>query len=130
MQQIQIIGNLGKDAEVKTFSEKPYTVFSVAVKEKETTTWFNVYKYGANDNLRPYLKKGTKVFIQGSFSHKVDDKDGKTFVNLNINCDGLQLISQPAQEAQVVEAVQSAPATVDPLLAPATVKTEEDKLPF
>jgi len=130
MQQIQIIGNLGKDAEVKTFSEKPYTVFSVAVKVKDTTTWFNVYKYGANDNLRPYLKKGTKVFIQGSFSYKVDEKDGKTFVNLNVNCDSLQLISQPAQEAQVVAPAQSAPATYDPLSAPVQVQVTSNDLPF
>ena len=33
MKQIQIIGHLGKDAEVKKFSDTDYTTFSSAVTE-------------------------------------------------------------------------------------------------
>ena len=46
MQQIQIVGNLGKDAEIINISGKDYTKFSVGVTEKkkndQTTTWFSV----------------------------------------------------------------------------------------
>lgn len=124
MQQILITGNIGKDAEIKQFSGKDYTVFSVGVNEKKgqekVTTWWNVYKYGSNDALRPYLLKGTQVLIQGGFSYKVDTKDGKTYVNMNVNCDRLELLSKPAETVQVVESAQAAQAT----------PAETESLPF
>lgn len=128
MKQIQIIGHLGKDAEVKRFGETDYTSFSVAVTEKvkgeDVTTWFDCLKYGSNDNLRPYLIKGTKVFIQGNFNAKTSEKDGKTYLNLNVNVDKLQLIgakgeNQTIQTQNHATPVQAAPPT-----------PEGDDLPF
>jgi len=136
MQTISIIGNMGKDAEVKNFSGKDYTVFSVGVSEKKgtenVTTWWNVYKYGKNEGLLQYLKKGTKVFISGGFSYKQSEKDGKTFINLNVNCEKLELISKPAEVAQVVEAAPAPQSTSSYVIPESTPLTSDNdsSLPF
>jgi len=118
MKQIQIIGHLGKDAEVKKFGDTDYTSFSIAVTEKvkneDVTTWFDCLKYGANDNLRPYLLKGVKVFIQGNFNAKTSEKDGKTYLNLNVNVDKLQLIGSKSDVQTEPPAQQSAPVQSAP----------------
>ena len=127
MKQIQIIGHLGKDAEVKNSSGTDYTVFSVAVTEKvkgeDVTTWFDCFKYSTNDNLRPYLTKGSKVFIQGAVSFKTAEKDGKTYVNVSVNVDKLQLIGQKQEQSQPTS---TAPAQH----ANQQKKDEGDVLPF
>lgn len=104
MKQIQIIGHLGKDAEVKRFGETDYTSFSVAVTEKvkgeDVTTWFDCLKYGTNDNLRPLLVKGKQVFIQGSLNAKTSESNGKTYLNLSVNVDKVQLVGAKVESQQ------------------------------
>lgn len=60
MIQIIIIGNLGRDAEVKRIGERDYISFSVASTGKENgeevTRWISVLA-GNNPNLLPYLKR-------------------------------------------------------------------------
>ena len=74
MLQIEVIGNLGNDAEIKDFSGKKYVSFNVAHSERkkdtngvvnETTTWVSVLWYGEGGSLTPYLKKGCKIFVRG-----------------------------------------------------------------
>lgn len=105
MQKIQLIGNLGKDAEVKVFYEKDYTVFSIGCSKKNAkgesvTTWYDCFKYGKNEFLLQYLTKGTKVFIHGDFSAKIthSDKDNKDYLNMSVNVTQLHLIGSKVQE--------------------------------
>lgn len=109
MLSIEIIGNLGADAEVKPIKGKDYIVFTVAHTEKYTdaagnkqefTTWVNCYKSHKTDSsLLSYLKKGTKVYIRGGLS--VGTYETKSGVKAGINCNikELQLIS-PAKTSQ------------------------------
>lgn len=79
MLQLEIIGNLGNDAEIKEFNGKKYVSMNVAHSEKkrdangsvlETTTWVSVLWYGDGGNLTQYLKRGCKVFVRGRLSLK------------------------------------------------------------
>lgn len=75
-QQTQIVGNLGKDPEMRyTPSGQAVTSFSVAVsreyeaqegvKSKETT-WFRVTAWGKlAEQVNPILKKGLQVLVIG-----------------------------------------------------------------
>lgn len=69
MIELQIIGNLGKDAEMKTISGNNYASFSVAITEKrngqDVTTWVSCMKMDKDGNLTKYLKKGKKVLLRG-----------------------------------------------------------------
>ncbi len=75
-QQIIIVGNLGKDPEMRyTPSGTPVTSLSVATNRKYTgsdgqvvkeTTWFRVSVFGKSaETCAQYLKKGSAVLVEG-----------------------------------------------------------------
>jgi single-strand DNA-binding protein len=104
MKQIQIIGHLGKDAQVQTV-KKGYTVqINVAVTDAyknekdekvENTDWFTCFKFFRNDpkEFVQYLKKGTKIFVQGKPSFAISNTAKGVFHNLTINVDLLKIVS-------------------------------------
>lgn len=121
-QRIEIIGNLGKDAEVRTVGQNIVVGFNVAVTEKfgdkETTTWYSCNYWPKEDKVSQYLKKGSQVFIVGRPSLRTyTGKDGKEYTNLDIRVMDLQLIggkpadAQPAQPKPVVNAPRYEPNT-------------------
>ena len=89
--KVILIGNLGKDPEVRTMQSGGKVVsFSVATSEswndkasgerKEKTQWHRVVIF--NERLgevaEKYLKKGMKVYLEGAIeSRKYTDKDGQ-----------------------------------------------------
>ena len=88
--KVILIGNLGKDPEIKSFQNGGKIAnFSIATSEqwkdkmsgerKERTEWHNITIN--NDGLvgvvERYLKKGSKVYIEGSLrTRKWQDRDG------------------------------------------------------
>jgi len=88
LNKVFIIGNLGKDPEVRfTSNGKAVAKFSVATSERwtdqdgnkqERTEWHNVVVWGKQaETCGQYLSKGRQVFIEGSVrSRSYDDKDG------------------------------------------------------
>jgi single-strand DNA-binding protein len=82
--QATIAGNLGNDPKVtRTQAGKPIVSFSVATSEKwkdETkTTWHNVvvFSEGLCGIAEKFLKKGSKVLIQGKIVNDSYEKDGQ-----------------------------------------------------
>jgi single-strand DNA-binding protein len=80
-----LIGNLGKDPEVKaTQNGKKVATFSLATSEKrggeEQTTWHNLVLWEKLADLaEQYLKKGSKIYAEGRTVHRsYQDKDGQT----------------------------------------------------
>ena len=80
-----IAGNLGQDAEVRqTQSGKSVTSFSVAVKNREETIWYNCASMNL-EKLAPYLNKGTAVAVNGRLDFKkVEDGKGY-YITLWVN---------------------------------------------
>ena len=78
-------GNIGKDAETKSFGENTVTNFSIAsnkkFKDKEETTWLNCQKWNAG-KLADFLTKGTKVAVTGDL--QIREHDGKYYTTLNV----------------------------------------------
>lgn len=113
MQKIQIIGHIGRDAQVKGSNGREFITFSVAANQKfkkddgtqvEITTWYNCLINDAKSKLLPFLKQGTQIFVEGrpSFSVYKSEKDGKSYVDAKINVTDTQLLgkkdnSQPNQ---------------------------------
>lgn len=81
MQQIQIIGNLGEDCQVREFNGRKFIAFRVACSEKvqtsegpeEITTWYSCTFSRMDSGVIQYLVKGTKVFVQGRPTYKMYD---------------------------------------------------------
>ena len=89
--QATIVGNLGNDPKVsRTQSGKPIVTFSVATSEKwkdETkTTWHNIviFSEGLCRIAESYLKKGSKVLVQGKIDNDKYEKDGQTIFRSTI----------------------------------------------
>jgi single-strand DNA-binding protein len=77
---VQLIGNIGKDPEVKSFEKNKKASFSIATNESyknqkgeksEETQWHNVVVWGKHaDVVEKYLKKGSEVAIEGKLVHR------------------------------------------------------------
>ncbi len=84
--KVTLLGNLGKDPEVKyTPSGTPVAKFTVATNERfkdkegqwqDRTEWHNLTAWARTAEIAgEYLKKGSKVYIEGSLrTHSWDDK--------------------------------------------------------
>lgn len=76
MIKMEIIGNLGADAEVKVYNGNKFVSFRVAHTDKwvdqqtgvisTQTTWVSCSLNGDGGALTAYLKKGTKVYLRGT----------------------------------------------------------------
>lgn len=104
MQKLQIIGYIGKDAEVKDISNNQIINFSVAVSESykkdgETitnTTWYECSKFGNNVAVAQFLKKGTQVYVEGKPANRYFKKDDGSITLINgINVSSIELLSKP-----------------------------------
>lgn len=90
LNQCQFIGNLGADPEVKSFQSGGRVCnLRLAVtnrwkdrntgEKKERTTWVpvSIFNDGLVDVAERYLRKGSRVFVQGAFSvRKWQDQSG------------------------------------------------------
>ena len=76
MIKVEIIGNLGADAQVQEKNGNRFVSFRVANTDKwtdkstgqiiESTQWISCTLNGDGGALTPYLKKGSKVFVRGN----------------------------------------------------------------
>ena len=85
---VQLIGNLGNDPQVKHLdSGKVVANLSIATSDSyknkdgekvEDTQWHDLVAWGRTAEIaEKYLKKGSKVAIEGKLTHRsFDDKDG------------------------------------------------------
>ena len=145
MLQVEIIGNIGNDAQVKDFNGKKYIAFNVAHSEKfknqqgvetERTTWVSVLKPGESA-VAQYLKKGTPVFVRGDLSVKAyKDNAGNWQVGVNCLAREVQLLpgGKRDQNAGTQQEAPAEPASnTNVSSAPAASETGEgnaDDLPF
>lgn len=130
MLQLSLIGTLGHDATEKTINGKNYLAYSVAVTENKNTTWVDVMTRSENSNLKTYLKKGAKVYLQGNISvSSYTNKAGAAVASITLW----------SREMEIVKFVDTANGDAVPSPAPAEApvspssgapKDVEDDLPF
>ena len=85
---VQLIGNLGKDPEIKSMNSGDKVAnFSVACTEKwktkegeskERTEWVNIVCWGNGlvGVIEKYVKKGSRIYVQGQLRTRKYEKDG------------------------------------------------------
>lgn len=80
MLKVEVLGNLGADAEVKESNGSKFVSFRIAdtqrykdkeQKDVETTNWIDCTLSNAESKVIPYLKAGVKVFVRGNGSLRV-----------------------------------------------------------
>ncbi len=100
----QLIGNLGKDPEVRTLTGgKKVANFSLATSEsykdkngeKQTKTeWHNIIVWEKLAEIcEKYIKKGSKIFLEGRITYReFDDKDGVKRRVTDIVCSEMRML--------------------------------------
>ena len=109
--KVILIGNLGKDPEVRHL-ENGSTVanFSIATSESytdknsgqkvENTDWHDVVVWrGLAEVVEKYVKKGYKVYVEGKLKKRSwQDKEGNTRYTTEIIADELTILSRPDKD--------------------------------
>lgn len=133
MYKTTLTGNIGNDAEVKSFENGQSVItFSVAHTEKwkdkqgvqqEKTEWIRCQMWKPSDKLTiaQYLKKGTKLLIEGrvSASSWIDNSTGTPIAKSQVELNVLNLEFMSTPQTPVVQntaaPVQAAPIQTQPL---------------
>lgn len=103
LNKAMVIGNLGRDPEVKRVGDSSVANFSVAVNEKfkdrngqqqDRTEWVNCVAWGRlAEIVGQYLHKGSKVFVEGKLqTRKWQDKQGQDRYTTEVNVLNLQML--------------------------------------
>lgn len=134
--KIIITGNVVRDAEVRTVNDKSVINFTVASNEryldkdgvKQTkASYFNCSMWRDKTTVAQYIKKGTKVYVDGSPSAEYyETKSGEKMALMKIRVTDFELLggnSKPAQESQS----STAESTLDNNEGP---PTPDQDLPF
>ena len=130
MMQLSLIGTLGHDATEKTINGKNYLAYSVAVTENKITTWVDVMTRSDAGNLKAYLKKGSKVYIQGNLSVSTyTNKAGSPVASITLWSRELEIVKF-VDTASGDAAPSSAPADAPAVPPSEAPKDGEDDLPF
>ena len=141
MNKVILIGNLGKDPEVKHL-ESGTTVANVTLatskkytdknkERKEETTWHDLVFWGkAAEIAEKYLRKGSKIAVEGEIKKREwEDKEGNKRYNTDITVREFEMLTAKADTVQD-ETSPSAQAAKAAETNTIDLPTEEDDLPF
>ncbi|MGH2449977.1 MAG: single-stranded DNA-binding protein [Candidatus Limnocylindria bacterium] len=103
MSKIQIIGNVGRDPELRmTPNGRPVCEFSVAVnrvsssggERREDTDWYRVSCWGKQaETAQQIIQKGQQIYVDGRFTPRnYTNKEGVERISLDISCNDFQLL--------------------------------------
>lgn len=102
-QSLTILGNVGKDPVIRSLNSGDSVAnFSIAVSEKrkgeDATVWFNCTAFGKTAGVvESYVRKGSKVLVQGRIQTRTYEKDGVTRDAWEVVVDRLSLESPKAE---------------------------------
>ncbi len=101
--KVILIGNVGNDPEVKYVSEDvPVARFRLATSESyknkngekvSNTEWHNIVVWrGLAKVVEAYVKKGSKLFIEGKLTYRQYEQDGQTKYFTEIVCRDMTML--------------------------------------
>lgn len=117
-QQITIVGNLGKDPEMRyTQAGTPVTSFNVGVNrvwtndqgvKQEETTWFRATTWNKQaETCAQYLKKGSQVLVTGTVKAAgYTTREGEVAASLEVKADTVRFLSGSGKQGDSQPASQ------------------------
>ncbi|MBK9422277.1 MAG: single-stranded DNA-binding protein [Flavobacteriales bacterium] len=145
--KVILIGNLGADPEVRHL-QNDVTVanFNLATSEtfkdrvtgekREQTEWHRVVVWrGLAEVVEKYVKKGSKVYVEGKLRTRKWEKDGIERYTTEIMADNLSMLDratgdQPTPQMQPQRTSNAQPAGGNMASEPMGPGPDEDDLPF
>ncbi|MDE3102870.1 MAG: single-stranded DNA-binding protein [Chloroflexota bacterium] len=138
MSKIMIIGNVGRDPELKmTGNGRPVCEFSVAVnrvtgggqgaERQEQTDWYRISCWGKQaETAQQIVQKGRLVFVEGRFTPREwTDREGQKRTSLEISANDFQLLDPRRDRGESMGAAPPAAAPDE-----AGAKFDPDDIPF
>ena len=125
-QRLEVIGNVGKEPEIRVVGDNKVANFSIAATERgyttksgkevpEHTEWFNCEVWsGLADVVEKFVHKGDRLMLEGKLRTRSYDKDGEKRYVTDFKVANLLMLSNKG------EAPQSQPTQEEP----------KDDLPF
>lgn len=122
MQKLEIMGRLGRDAEIKTTNTgKQYIQFSAAVSEynkkekKNDTVWYSITGWDERFvKLAQHLTKGKLLSIRGNFKASIyTNTNNVPSLNLEITAEGIDFVPTGNNQGED-KAKAPAPASDEP----------------
>ncbi|MCU0379256.1 MAG: single-stranded DNA-binding protein [Bacteroidales bacterium] len=103
--KVILVGNVGKDPEIRRFENNIKASFSLATSETYTpkggdkvtqTEWHNIVAWRRLAELAEnYIRKGTQVLIEGKLRYRsYDDRDGNKKYIVEVEADVIQLLGR------------------------------------
>jgi single-strand DNA-binding protein len=145
LNKVQLIGNLGKDPELKVFEGgNSLARFPIATSETYTnrsgeevtqTEWHTiVLRRGLAEVADKYLKKGDRVYIEGKIrTRSWQDQSGDTRYTTEVQADQMIMLGgnrDAGNNTATAAQAQSANPASKPVSSPSLENEEEDDLPF
>lgn len=115
--KVILVGNLGSDPEF--IDQHSICKFSLATTErwrskegvkKEETQWHNCVVFGKlAEFANSYLKKGSKIYLEGQIKYNSFEKDGVTKYSTSINTKEIKILDSKSEKTNhgVPEKTQS-----------------------
>ena len=103
MNKVILIGNVGKEPEIRVAGETKVAQFSVATTERGFTTkdgkkieyrteWHNIVAWRGLASLSEYIHKGTTVAVEGKLTYRTYEKDGTTRYITEIVAENIEIL--------------------------------------
>ena len=140
--KVILLGNLGKDPIInKTKDGKSIASFSIATSEsrkdkdgnkQEKTEWHNIVIFGKlAEIVEKYVKKGSKVYLEGKISYETYEKEGEKKYTTKIIADTMTMLSSANGSESKESSTQSTQSTNEASNeATIPAPTDEENLPF
>ena len=105
MNKVILIGNLGKNPELRDVKETKVATFTLATTsgygDNKKTLWHNVTLWGKTAEVAgEYLKKGSKVCVVGEINYREYEKDGEKKYFTEIVGRELEMLSPKQSESE------------------------------
>jgi single-strand DNA-binding protein len=143
MIKAQVIGHLGRDAEMNVHGGKSVINFSVAHTEKykdqngttiNKTIWVKCAWWTEKTTIAQYLKKGTQVYAEGTpgVNTWLDNNSGENKSELTLRVHSVQLLGGKKEEGQGTNQQNNSQSSTNTGYPPVAtdIPNEDDDLPF
>lgn len=104
---VQLIGNLGKDPEVKIYGDRKRATFTLATNESykndkgekvQNTQWHNIVIWGSLAGVaQKYLRKGQEVCLEGKLIQRSYESGGQKKFITEITVNDLLLLGKTSE---------------------------------
>jgi len=104
---VQLIGNLGKDPEVKIYGDRKRATFTLATNESykndkgekvQNTQWHNIVIWGSLAGVaQKYLRKGQEVCLEGKLIQRSYEAGGQKKFITEITVNDLLLLGKTSE---------------------------------